>query len=90
MADMVWGGAESSPDEAPDHREYVVKPVCIGKNVWLGEGCIVMPGVTIGDGCVIGAHAVVNKDIPAESIAIGSPAKVVKRYSRENKSWIKM
>ena len=62
----------------------------IGKNVWLGEGVIVMPGVTIGDGCVIGAHSIVNKDIPAACIAVGSPAKVIKRYSFEKKIWEKV
>lgn len=81
------GFCESSPDEAPDHREYVIAPVKIGKNVWLAEGVIIMPGVTIGDGCVIGAHSVVNKDIPEGCIAVGSPAKVIKRYSRDSKCW---
>ncbi len=75
----VYSGGErdSSPDIAPDHREYITAPVKIGKNCWLGEGVIVMPGVIIGDGCVIGAHSIVNKSIPAASIAVGSPAKVV-------------
>ena len=80
---------DTSPDIAPDHREYITAPVKIGKNVWLGEGVIVLPGVTIEDGCVIGAHSIVNKDIPSASIAVGSPAKVVKTYSFEKKCWIK-
>lgn len=81
------GISESSPDEAPDHRDYVIAPVKIGKNVWLAEGVIVMPGVIIGDGCVIGAHSVVNKDIPEGCIAVGSPARVIKSYSKESKCW---
>ena len=81
---------DSSPDLAPDHREYVTAPVKIGKNCWLGEGVIVMPGVTIGDGCVIGAHSIVNKDIPAASIAVGSPARIVKQYDGEKKCWVKV
>ena len=84
------GSNDSSPEIAPDHREYITAPVKIGKNCWLGEGVIVMPGVTIGDGCVIGAHSVVNKDIPSASIAVGSPARVVKQYSREQKKWLKV
>lgn len=84
------GGAESSPDEAPDHREYITAPVKIGKNVWLGEGCIVMPGVTIGDGAVIGAHSIVNKSIPPASVAVGAPAKVIKKYSFEQGIWLKV
>ena len=74
----------------PDHREYITAPVKIGKNVWLAEGVIVMPGVTIGDGCVIGAHSVVNCNIPAACIAVGSPARVVKRYDYEKKRWMKV
>ena len=59
----------------------------IGDNVWLGEGVIVMPGVTIGNGCVIGAHSVVNKSIPDNCIAVGTPAKIIKRYSFDSKKW---
>lgn len=81
---------DSSPDVAPDHREYITAPVKVGRNVWLGEGVIVMPGVTIGNGCVIGAHSVVNSNIPAFSIAVGSPAKVVKQYLIEKKCWVKV
>lgn len=84
------GENDSSPTIAPDHRAYITAPVKIGKNCWLGEGVIVMPGVTIGDGCVIGAHSVVNKDIPVASIAVGSPARVVKSYDFEKKCWIKV
>lgn len=53
-------------------------PVEIGENVWLGVNCVVTSGVTIGDRCVIGAGSVVTTDIPANSIAAGAPAKVIK------------
>lgn len=56
----------------------VPAPVIIGNDVWLGRRVIVLPGVHIGDGCIIGAGAVVTKDIPPFSIAAGVPAKVVK------------
>jgi len=55
------------------------KPISIGDNVWLGGGVIVCPGVKIGDNCTIGAGSVVTKDIPANSIAVGNPAKVIKQ-----------
>lgn len=84
------GENDSSPLIPPDHREYFTAPVVIGKNVWIGEGVIVLPGVTIGDGCVIGAHTIVNKDIPAYSMVVGSPAKIIKEYSFEKKCWIKV
>lgn len=52
--------------------------VTIGNDVWIGRRAIIMPGIKIGDGCIIGAGAVVTKDIPPYSVAVGVPAKVVK------------
>ena len=57
-------------------------PVIIGKNVWIGGGPIILPGVTIGDNTVIGAGSVVTKDIPADTIAYGNPCKVHKANER--------
>lgn len=54
------------------------KPVHIGNDVWIGDRVTIMPGVHIGDGCVIGAGAVVTRDIPPYSIAAGVPAKVLR------------
>lgn len=55
------------------------QPVTIGSDVWLGRRVMLMPGVTVGDGCVIGARAVVTKDVPPYSVAVGVPARVIKR-----------
>ena len=55
-----------------------VRPVYIGNDVWIGRRAMILPGVTIGDGCIIGAGAVVTKNIPDYSVAVGVPAKVVK------------
>lgn len=55
------------------------KPITIGDNVWLGGGVIVCPGVTIGDNAVIGAGSVVTRDVPADVVAVGNPARVVRR-----------
>ncbi len=57
---------------------YVTAPIKIGHNVWLGARVTVLKGVTIGDGAIIAAGAVVTKDIPANAIAGGIPAKVLK------------
>lgn len=57
--------------------EYA-KPITVGNNVWFGGGVTVLPGVTIGDNCTIGAGSVVTKDIPANSLAVGNPCKVIK------------
>mgnify|MGYP003295211997 CR=1 FL=1 len=54
------------------------KPVVIGKNCWICSGALILPGVTIGDNTVIGAGAVVTKDIPSNVLAVGNPAKVIK------------
>lgn len=61
--------------------EYAL-PVKIGNNIWIGGGVQIVPGVTIGDGSVIGTGSVVTKDIPANSVAVGSPCKVM-RHVRE-------
>ena len=53
-------------------------PITVEDNVWFGGGVTVLPGVTIGENSVIGAGAVVTRDIPANSVAVGNPAKVIK------------
>ena len=58
--------------------EYA-KAITVGDNVWIGAQVCVLPGVTIGDGCVIGAGSVVTRDIPANSIAVGNPCRVIKK-----------
>ncbi|KFA65033.1 hypothetical protein S40285_05638 [Stachybotrys chlorohalonatus IBT 40285] len=58
--------------------EYAL-PVTIGDDCWIGGGVIILPGVTIGKGCTIGAASVVTKDIPPWSVAVGSPARVIKK-----------
>jgi acetyltransferase-like isoleucine patch superfamily enzyme len=56
-----------------------IAPVFIGRGAWLGQGVVICPGVTIGQGAVIGANSVVNSDIESHAVAVGSPARVVKR-----------
>ena len=55
-----------------------VHPVHIGEDVWIGSEAIILPGVTIGRGAVVGARAVVTRDVPAMSVVVGNPARVVK------------
>ena len=81
---------DSDPTIPPTQREYATAPISIGDNSWIGEGVIIMPGVTIGMGCVIGAHSVVSKSIPDYCVAVGSPAKPIKKYDFETKKWIKI
>jgi acetyltransferase-like isoleucine patch superfamily enzyme len=62
--------------------------VIIENNAWLGEGCAVLPGVTIGKNSIIGTNSVVTRDIPAYSIAVGIPAKVIKQYDFTIAKWV--
>lgn len=62
--------------------------VIIGDGTWLGENVCVI-GAKIGKNCVIGANSVVTKDIPDYCVAVGTPAKIIKRYCFENNKWIK-
>jgi len=52
------------------------RPVLIGRNVWIGAGAIILPGVSIGDDALIGAGSVVTRDVPAAATAFGNPARV--------------
>ena len=62
--------------------EYA-KPIKIGNNVWIGGNVSVLPGVTIGDNVVIGAGSIVNKDVPANVVAVGNPCRVIKEIKNE-------
>jgi len=67
----------TDPQRRRDKLE-AAQPITIGDNVWLGGGVIVLPGVRIGDHSVIGAGSVVSRDVPARSVAVGNPARVVR------------
>lgn len=74
----------------PELREKAYQynsPVHIGKNCWLGAGVLVMPGVSIGDNSVIGAGSVVTKDIPANVIAVGNPARVLREIGEHDREY---
>ena len=86
ISDHSHGHVE--PEEmsmAPNYRELFSKgAVYIGKNVWIGDKASIMPGVTIGEGCIVGANTVVTKDVPPYSVVVGSPAKIVKTLKVNN------
>lgn len=64
----------------PNDRDVVSKgSVVIGINVWIGDKATILPGVTIGDGAVIAANAVVTKDVPTYSVVAGNPARIIKK-----------
>jgi len=75
VRDANHGMELGQPMRFQPHR---TKPIHIGQDVWIGRGSCVLPGVTIGDGAVIGANSVVNRDVPPHTISAGAPCKVIK------------
>lgn len=69
----------ASHDISSPTMELVLKPIVICDNVWIGSRATILPGVTIGEGAVVGACAVVAKDVPPWSVVVGNPARVVGR-----------
>lgn len=64
---------------APRRAKWeAAKPITIGPNVWLGGGVIVLPGISIGENSVVGAGAVVTRDLPADVVAVGNPARIAR------------
>ena len=61
--------------------------VLIGRNVWIGGGCVLLPGVSIGDNTVIGAGSIVTKDIPANVVAYGNPCRVIREIGEHDRKY---
>lgn len=82
------GAGQASPDMAPAARPLTTgQAVVIEDNVWIGESASVLAGVRIGRGSIIGANSVVTRDIPPYSIAVGTPARVIKTYNHDSHTW---
>jgi acetyltransferase-like isoleucine patch superfamily enzyme len=67
-----------------------IAPIRIRYGCWIGQNTVILPGVTIGEMTIIGANSLVNCDIPARCIAVGSPAKIVKRWNEKDQQWVKV
>lgn len=84
-----YSNQHTSPLTPPSDRPLDSgRSISIGKNVWLGDGVVIMPGVSVGDGSVIGANSVVTSSIPENSVAVGIPAKIIKRFDFDNHKWL--
>ena len=70
-------------EDSEKRAGMIFQPIHIEKNVWLGANVTVLPGVTIGEGSIIAAGAVVTKDVPANMIAAGVPAKVIRKIKKD-------
>jgi galactoside O-acetyltransferase len=71
-------------DRLPPATDVQAQPVAIGNNVWIGFGSVIMPGVTIGDGAVIGCRSVVFGDVEPYTVVAGNPAKPIRRLGLED------
>jgi len=74
----------------PRLQTVITKQITIEDNVWIGANCVVTAGVTIGKHAIIGAGSVITKDIPGFSVAVGNPARVIKKYNATTGSWQKV
>jgi lipopolysaccharide O-acetyltransferase len=63
----------------PSETGLIVRPVTIGRRVWIGEGVAILKGVKIGDDAIIGANSVVTRDVPAATIVAGNPARLIRK-----------
>jgi len=75
---------------SPSKQKVVTKPISIANDVWIGANSVITAGVTIGKHVVIGAGSVVTKSIPDYSVAVGNPAKIVKKYNFGSNTWEKV
>lgn len=74
--DVVIRDYDGHTIELPDYK--IAKPITIGDNVWIGNRAMILKGVNIGNGAIIGAGSIVTKDVPAGTIVVGNPTKIVK------------
>ena len=65
-----------------------IAPVRIGRGSWIGEHAVVLPGVTVGEFAIIGAHSVVTRDVPPRTVVAGAPARVLKQWSMSKQRWV--
>lgn len=92
IASNVLVSSENHGIDPESNKSYMEQnltgnAVRIGKGSWIGEKAIILPGVIIGEKCIIGAGSVVTKSVPDFSIAVGNPAKVIKKYDFKNHVW---
>ena len=65
-------------------------PIKVKRGSWIGQNVVITPGVTVGEMCIVGANSVVNHDIPDYSIAVGTPARVIKKWDPQSNDWVKV
>lgn len=77
--------SENHPLDPTDRKALILKPVTIKRHAWIGAGATILPGVTVGENAVVAAGAVVNRDVPANAVVAGIPAKVLMPVAKGTK-----
>jgi acetyltransferase-like isoleucine patch superfamily enzyme len=77
LKELPFDSSRLMPRGAP------AKPIRVGRNVWIGFDCVVLPGVTIGNGAIVGARSVVTEDVPPFTIVAGNPARVIRQIEND-------
>lgn len=79
---------QSNPDLIVSLRPLNSSPVLINDNCWIGENVSILPGVTLGKNCIVGANSLVTKSFESNCIVGGNPARLLKRYCESSKQWV--
>jgi hypothetical protein len=86
---MAMAGLARGADEPYKHQPILcVAPIVIKRGCWIGQNVVILPSVTIGELSIVGANSVVTKNVPARSIAIGTPARVIRKWEEATHMWI--
>ncbi len=87
----LFGHAPSPPSTPPAHRPLEFdRSVRIEEKVWLGDGVVICPGVTMGAGSIAGSNAVVTTDVPPFTLVAGVPARPIRRYDASMQTWVRI
>lgn len=71
----------NQPQNPKQRRNLIVKPITIKRNAWIGAAATILPGITVGENAIVGANALVTKDVPANTIVGGNPAKMINKIN---------
>jgi len=81
-------GFESADEPYKYQPIFRIAPIVIKRGCWIGQNVVILPGVTIGELSIIGANSVVTRDVPARCIAVGSPARVIRKWESGTRQWV--
>jgi acetyltransferase-like isoleucine patch superfamily enzyme len=81
-------GFENANEPYKYQEMWKITPVVIKRGCWIGQNVVIMPGVTVGEMSIIGANSVVTGSIPDRCIAVGAPARVIKKWDEDTRKWV--